>query len=279
MDITQRDVMLLFTMGLAVVAMSFIFPSLGIGGEQVQENEIPELDVNASQFDFTGERPPPPGAPNTGDLEWRADRDEQLNQVWLRGDTSGGVEMALLPPSSESDPVQVVINEWNSSGAVADTDTFNFTESDVGNTSVFVDEELGYRITLEPLTIDRDAGDYTIRYEVLAQTTDAGWLSGVPVVGAAVEGAQATAATLGWFVELSVWALTYVFELLANAVAIGSTVAIYFVSLITWLLTTYTSIVASAPGWVSVFVALPGILLGAVLGKIVIIAAGLLPTT
>jgi hypothetical protein len=278
MDITQRDVMLLFTMGLAVVAMSFIFPSLGIGGDQVTENEIPELDVNASQFDFTGERPPPPGAPNTGDLEWRDDRDEQLNQVWLRGDTSGGVEMALLPPSGPNDSVQVTINEW-SSGSVVYDERLNFSQSDVGNTSVYYNQSLGYRMTFEPLLIDRDAGDYTIRYEVLAQVTDAGWLSGVPVIGAAVEGAQATAATLGWFVELAVWALTYVFELLANAVVLASTVAVYFVSLITWLLTTYTSIVASAPGWVSVFVALPGILLGAVLGKIVIIAAGLLPTT
>lgn len=278
MDITQRDIYLLLTMGLAVVAMSFVFPGLGLGGDQVSENEIPELDVNASEFNFTGERPAAPGAPNTGDLVWKDNRSDQLNQVWLRGDTSGGVEMALLPPSSSTDPVEIIINDWQD-GNVQGSERFQFNQSDVGETTVFVNQSLGYRITLEPLTIDRSTGEYTVRFEVVSQVVDAGWAEGVPVLGTAIEGAQATAATLGWFVELIVWALTYVFQLLANAVAIAAKVSVYFVSLITWLLSTYTSIVASAGSWVAVFVALPGILLGAVLGKIIIIAAGLLPTT
>lgn len=278
-DITQRDVMLLFTMALAIVSMSFVFPSLGLADESVDANDIPEFAIDTSRFDFTSEFPDAPGSPSTGELAWVEEREDQLNQVWLRGDTSGGVEMVLLAPTAEDDPVEVLINEWNSSSAVEDTDTFTFNESDLDEEQVFVDEELGFRLRLEPLTIDRDAGEYVVRYEVIAQQVDAGWLEGVPVIGGVVEGTQATAATLVWFAEVAVWAVTYLFELIANAAGIAADVTTYLVGLLTWMSTTYAAVVASAGSWVAVFVALPGIIFSTVLGKLIIIGIGLLPTT
>jgi len=277
-DITQRDVMLLFTMALAIVSMSFVFPSLGLADESVDANDIPEFSINESRFQFGGSFPTAPGSPSTGELSWINGSNDQLNQVWLRGDTSGGVEMALLPPSSSTDPVQVIINEW-SSGSVTYSERFNFTQSDVGNETVFVNESLGYRLTLEPMTIDRDAGDYVIRYEIIAQQVDAGWLEGVPVLGTAVKGAQATAATLAWFVDIAVWAITYLFEIIANTAGVAADVTVYLVGLMAWLSTTYTSIVAAAGSWAAVFLALPGIIFSAVLAKLIIIGIGLLPTT
>lgn len=276
MNITQRDVQVIVVMSLAVISMSFIFPALGIGGEEVQDNDIPSLEMNSSRFDISGDIPAAPGSPNTGELVWKDSRDDQLNQVWLRGDTSGGVEMALLPPINGTRPLQVTISEWDS-GNVVYNERINFT--DTGQEEIFVNESLGYEMTFESLEVNDTAGDYTIRYEVVAQVVDSGWLSGVPVLGGAVEATQATAATLGWFIELAMWAITYVFDLIANAVGLTADVGIYLVSLINWLITSYTGIIASTAGWVSVFVALPGILLGTVLAKVVAVGIALLPTT
>jgi len=280
MNISQRDVMLLLTMGLAVVSMSFVFPALGLADESVSENEIPEFNVEPDRFEFAGEAPPAPGSPRTDELTWDDSRDDQFNQVWLEGDTTGGVEVALLPPdgdnATESDPLQITINEWDS-GSVSYTERLNFTSE--GQERVLINESLGYEMTFESLTVDGDAGVYEVRYDIRSQVVDSGWLSNVPVLGSAVEAGQATAATLGWFIEIAIWAIQWIFQLIGNAVAVGADVGVYLVTLITWLATTYASIVASANSWVAVFVALPGILLSAVLAKLVIIAVGLLPTT
>lgn len=279
MDITQRDVMLLLTMGVAVVSMSLVFPSLGLADETVSENDIPEFSINESRFQFAGEAPPAPGSPRTDELSYDESRDEQFNQVWLRGDTSGGVEVALLPPTGDttsSDPLQIVINEW-SSGSVTYSERLNFTSE--GQQEVFVNESIGYEMTFTALNVSDSAGYYEVRYNIRAQVVDSGWLSGVPVLGTAVEAGQATVAVLGWLIEILIWSIQWLFQLIGNAAAIAADVGIYLVRLITWLATTYAAIVASAGSWVSVFVALPGILLSAVLAKLVIIGVGLLPTT
>lgn len=274
-DITQQDVMLLLTMGLAVVSMSFVFPALGLADESVDANEIPEFTVDTARFDFAGDFPEAPGNPASGDLSYIEGRDEQLNQVWLRGDISSGEEMALIPPAG-GNPTQIVITEWDSQ-SIQNTHRLNFTQE--GQTSIFVNETVGYRIQFEALTLDDDAGEWEVRYEVLAQDTDSGWLSNVPILGGAVQLASGTAAVLGWFAEIIVWAFAFLFDLIANAVGLGGDVATYLITLIAWLTTTYTGIVASADAWVAVFVALPGILLSAVLAKFVIVGASLLPTT
>lgn len=277
MNITQRDVMLLFTMALAVVSMSMVFPSLGLGGEEVAENEIPELTVNSSRFDFADTFPAAPGSPRTEDLTWDDSRDDQYNQIWLDGDTSGGTEIALLPPetSSSSGP-QTIVNKWDA-GSVTYTETQNYTAA--GDTGYFYNESIGYELQFEALTVDDTNGIYEVRMTVRQEIGSSGWLSNVPVLGTAVDVGAATAATLGWFVEIAIWAITYLFTLIANGAGLAADIGIYLVTLLMWLITTYASIVGSAGSWVAVFVALPGILLSAVLAKFVIIGAGLLPTT
>lgn len=153
----------------------------------------------------------------------------------------------------------------------------NFT--DTGQSHIFVNESMGYRMTFESLKVNDTAGNYTVRYEVVSEQVDSGWLSGVPVLGATVEATQATAATLMWFIEISVWALVYVFDLVANAVGLATDVGVYVVGVVNWLITTYTGIISSVGGWPGVFIALPGLLLGAVLAKMVAVGITLLPTT
>lgn len=276
MDISQRDVMLLFTMGLAVVSMSFVFPALGLSGSNVAESDIPELDVNQSQFDFSGDFPTAPGSPRSEELTYDTSASDNFNQIWLEGDTSGGVEVVLLPPSG-GDPAHTRINDWDS-GSVAGFTEFDFSSN--GSTAIYDNDTTGYQIEFEALRIDDTAGYYEVRMTVRSDLQGSGgWLSNVPVLGSAIDVGVATAATLGWFVEIAIWAVVALFDVLLNAGTVAINVIIYFVTLMTWLTTTYTSIVAAAGSWVSVFVALPGIMLGAVLAKLVIIGLGMLPRT
>lgn len=269
--------MLLLTMGLAVVSMSFVFPGLGLANDSVAQNEIPQLSVNSSRFDFAGEFPAAPGSPRTEDLTWNNSSTDQLNQIWLEGDTTGGVEVVLLPPATSSGPgPQTRVNVWDT-GSVTYFETQNYTQA--GNTGYFYNDTVGYELQFDALTVSDADGLYKVRMTVRQEVGSSGWLSNVPVLGTAIDAGAATAATLGWFVEIAIWALTYVFTLGANAAGLAADVGIYLVTLMTWLATTYTSIIASADSWVAVFVALPGILLSAVLAKFVIIGAQLLPTT
>lgn len=277
MPITQRDVMLLLTMALAIVSMSFVFPALGLGGDQVQSNEIPEFDIDEDRFDLAGDFPEVPGSPSSGDLVWEDGRDDQLNRDYIRGDTSGGLEIFVDPDAPTGYNASVTLNEWDSGNVIY---TVDFLFSEVGDEHVYVNQSMGIEMTMEATEIsdDRDV----VRYTVESRTDGSGgggWLENVPLIGGAVEVASATGAVLGWFVEVFVWAALFLFDLIANTVAIGGEVAVYLVSLLAWMSTTYTGIVSAAQGWASVFVALPGVIFGTVLAKFVIIAVGLLPTT
>lgn len=277
MAITQRDVMLLFTMGLAVVSMSLVFPAMGLSDESVSSSDIPELSIDDSTFDLTGEVPEAPGGPGGGNLSWIDGREDQLNQAWPRGSTSGGIEIGLLTPNVDQ-PAHIFIAEWDS-GQLVGEDQHNFSSE--GETWIMINESMGIEAQFEVTLYNESAGNYAVEYDVLSlqQSGGGGWFSNLPVIGGAIDGVQSVATVLGWFVEMFAWASLYIIELIANAIAVAGTVGFYFVELITWLATTYSSIVAGANSWVSIFVALPGILLSVVLGKFVIIGIQLLPTT
>jgi hypothetical protein len=46
-----------------------------------------------------------------------------------------------------------------------------------------------------------------------------------------------------------------------------------------WMFSTYLGVVSGAPGWARVIVAMPSVLLAAVLAKFVAVGVSLLPTT
>lgn len=275
MNITKFDITIIACMSLSVVAMSFVFPALGLADTQTSENEIPELQMNSSQFDFAGDFPAAPGSPSEVDLKYTESQSLNPNQVWLEGDTSGGVEVVLLPPGA-GDPTQILINDWNA-GNASEVVRINFTAA--GETEYYTNESLGYELRFESLTIDETAGEYVVRMTIQSQVVDSGWLSNVPVLGSAVEAGQATAAVVGWFVEILVWAFVFVFELIANALGAVSSVMIYLISLLTWLSTTYAAVVTAAPSWTKLFVSIPAILLTYSLSKVIIIGVKMLPYT
>lgn len=277
MNISQRDVMLLLTMSLAVVSISFVFPALGLGGESVQENELPQFDIETDRFDVAGDFPASPGTPSSGTLIYDSEESVNQNQVWLTGGTDGGgYELVLLPNGTEAD---IRINEWNGSAFEG------YNQTIVGpNDSTGTVERDAWGITVETTERfdgdeDTSAGYYEVEYEIIDEPGDGGSLGErIPIVGSIISGTNALAGMVGWIGSIIYWAVQVFFEGILNITGIGYDISSYFIGLFSWLSSTYFGIVSSAgASWVSVFVALPGILLSVMLGKFAIIGVRLIP--
>lgn len=279
MDLTEFDIVILITMTLAVVSMSFVFPALGLADVDASENDLPRYEVSADRFSFAGDRPAPPGTPTQVNLSWNGTEGAYWsdNQVWLNGGTSGGTELLLLPNSTNDDAVDVRVNVW-SDGSVPDESTQTF-DSDGGSGIMQIND---YTLLWEATGYEYSNGNVTATVDVEIDeqpVSDGGWIGRIPVVGGLYGAGQATAATLGWFGAIAYWFVESTIQSGLNAIGVLIDVLSYLFGIITWLVSTYGAVITGAQSWVAIFVALPGILLSLVLAKIVMIGISLLPTT
>ena len=280
MDLTEFDIVILITMTLAVVSMSFVFPALGMVDVNASESDLPRFTIEEDRFSFAGERPEPPGTPTNIALDWNGSRPAAFsdNQVWLNGNSnSGGTELLLLPNATDG-VMEVQVNVWNSSGAVNQTTQQTFSS---GNESGHIDIN-GYSILWTVDSYETVGSDVRTDVSIEIDETvvsDGGWIGRIPVVGSLYSTGQATAATLAWFGSIAYWFVESFLQGSLNAIGVLVDVTTYLLSLIVWLISTYGSVITGADSWVAIFVALPGILLSFVLGKIVMIGISLLPTT
>lgn len=266
MNIGKFDLMVLVVMGLAVVSMSFVFPALGLSGVDTDEDDIPSLDIADDRFDLVGDSPRRPSSPTEGILYYDTTEDATFseNSIWLEGDSTNGVQLTLLQNVSDPSQADVLLTEWNSSG-VAEQDRVYITEND----SQGMLTAAGYEIAVET-TQRHDPPDLLeVEWRVDEDPRGEGPFS---FIGDMVN-------VLAWGITWIIWFITNTVEGGLNAVGMVVDVMTYLISLLGWLISTYGTIVASAPSWVAVFVALPGIILSAVLAKMVIIGVGLLPST
>lgn len=274
MNFGKTDFILLLTMTLAVVSMSFMFPALGItdSSDTANASDIPSFNITSDRFNLAGGFPQAPGTPTQGTLWFVAGEPSATseNRVWVDGDTSDGVEVFLSEDISSNNTGEVTVNTWDS-GSV--TSSSNETFSSTNDTFTLVSSEgFGFRFDVEE--IDTNESYYETSYQITQRPRDTGgFISGL--LGTAGD----TAKTLVWFGTIFFWASTFIVELGLNALGIIFDVVTFFITLLAWLTSTYTSVVSSASGFASVFVAIPGMILSIVLAKIVFLTINLLPTT
>ncbi len=280
MNFGKNDVMILLSMSLAVIGMSFVFPAVGLADADTGASEIPEYTLDTEPMDLAGELPESPGTPSRGtmDLDTSEPIEFSNNQVWLDGGTEGGTEMVLLPATSEDDTPELVVNNWES-GSVTGEERRNVTEG-----GQFVVNNFTYEVTFDVTQFDESNGydnaQYELEYNVRNQEADSGWLDRVPIVGGIIGAGEALAAIVAWIGSIIWWMFATVIDFTSAALVVLVDTVVFFVSLVTWLVTTYAAIVSNAnAGWVSLFVALPGIILSLEFGKLGLIAVSLLPTT
>lgn len=284
MDFGKFDIVLLTTMSLAVVIMSFTFPALDMTdqADEANESDIPEFNISSSQWDIAGEFPESPGTPARGTLI----HDEELgnsitgkNVHWLDRPKDQGLSVEVQNVSSD---FQIVVTNW---------------ENETGTPSVVYTDE--YPISSEGDTVLHQNGTWSIEFEVdslenyrqsnmTAEVSynildggdgSGGGLSALPVIGGIFGAAEELVGMLGWLGLIIRWFVATIFEIALGLLAILLSIMVFAVDIMVWLTTTYFSIVSGAGTFGSVFLMIPGILLFAEFAKLGMLGIKLLPTT
>jgi len=277
MDITKFDVMILVVSGLAVVAMSFVMPALGLSTISADQSDIPTLEMQADRFEVAGEQPAYPNTATSGVLTFNTTKDSAFsdNQLWLSGSGGGAgdTDLTLIQNATTSN-AEVTLTVYNSTG-VEDQDKLYI---DANNTSGVLIAS-NYTVAIE--TTDRHSPpDYLqVSWDISTQATTDSWIGRIPGVGALFDTADLVASVLAWGIESFIWFATSIVFGTVNLIGILIDISIYVLTLLAWLITTYAVVVSSAPAWTAVFVATPGIMLSVTLAKMGVILFRSLPAT
>lgn len=278
MNFGKFDVMILVTMALAIISMSFVFPALGLTNtDNANENDIPELDIQSDRFDIVGDLPERPRSTDSGVLVYRSyGFDNRDIDLYVDGGNLIVGTSAFAEGNGNTTPIRVFLNEFSSSSGLQ-IDSANTSLNETGDMAeLTVENETEYTVRYELIELRNEGTEEfeaQVRFQVIESPGSDGFLG--TIFGAA----DTLASTIAWIGTVFYWFSVSLFEVAGNALGAIYDVTSYFFSLIAWLTTTYTSIIGAAGGFASVFVSIPGILLAAILGKIVIIGVGLLPTT
>jgi len=280
MEFTSFDFKILMAASIAIIAMSYTFPALGLTGNgNVDPSDIPQFNITADQFDTANEFPDRPNSPSQGQLLFNEElAGESDNVVWLDGHTNNGTEVVLLNNGDFSDPEpQIRVNSWESGSAV-NTSIYNFTN--VGD--IKVHDDYGYEIqfTYDALiNLNETDQTYRVRYDIRSGPSDTNWIRRIPIVGGVFSAGQQLAAIVGWIGSIGWFYVVALIESSTKIVIAILDIVTFLISLLHWLTTTYFAIVANASGYAAVFVLIPGIMLFVEFAKLAMIGVGLLPFT
>lgn len=281
MNINKFDMFILIVTSIAVITMSFTFPALGLSGNQQNESDIPEFNITKGAADFAREEPKYPGTPSEGTLHYinGSESWEDNRQVYLERGNTEYLLSFFDDNSGGSTPVwHANLIKFNSSGSY--TNDVNINESEAKE---LCSVDSAYCVGLNNLNvINNSTGneEAELDWEVTTQPSDQNWLGRLPVVGSIISGANQLASIVGWGISIIWHYVVYVMTVIANVLLIFYNIITFVITFIAWLTTTYGNIVSGAPAaWVSVIVAIPGILLSLVFMKLIAVGIHLLPLT
>lgn len=289
MQFQFRDIGLIVGLSIAIVFMSYTFPALGLVEEDsATADDIPEFNITASQFDFTGDFPDRPGTPSQNRLVWDDEIGERgtENDVWLWGDRdSVGLQLVMSDlfntHTGPGEPLTLRAM-WFFDGVQQNTTDYNVTGRWENNNRVWVnknstgdDERIQFEI------LEHDLDDRTVvQYTIDQQPEDEGWIERIPIVGGVFSAGEQLASIVGWIGAVIWWGISWFFEIALNLLALLLKTVTFMVSLFHWLMSSYFGLVAGAPSaWSKVVVTIPGLILFLEFAKVTMIAISLLPTT
>lgn len=277
MNFGATDIMILVSMLMAIVIMSFTFPALGMTdqADQVNTSEFPDLQISGDRFDFAGDFPSNPGSPSQFTLEWReALGSNSSNGRWLDGDTTDGTFIMIVNPKLllDNHTGQVRLEEWPDPGL--NQENFNFSSEGETHRFQAFDYEIFVEIT-QYVNRTAESGEPGINADAEITIQDqpesgSGWISRIPIIGGLFGAGEALASGLTWIGSIIWWGITWMFELIANGLGILVDLGLYIIGLLNWLATTYASVISGADSFAAVALAVPGVILTIPLVKIVI---------
>lgn len=280
MNFSKFDMSILIVMSLSVILMSFLFPALGMSdGGAVNESEIPEFNASSSSFDLVGEYPDQPSQPTSGTLDYDATRGatgnsiEGYSLVWINRPKDTGNSLEIQ--NTSTDGLDVVLTNYSSTGS--SQARVDISSGSVGET--YLIQEYDWVIELEV----RELENYQepnmsalVDYDIKASPESDEGLSSIPLIGGT---ADQIAQVVGQIAIAFGWASAVIVQTVISGVLTVFNLAQYMVGMGFWMVSTYTAVVASAPSWASVVLAVPAVLLFAEFAKLTAVVISLLPTT
>lgn len=295
MNFTKFDVVILFTMSLAIVLLSFIFPAVGMAdaSNETSTGEVPEFNISSSKWDIAGDFPDRKkrsSTPTTGTLVFEQNRSEGgfSKSAWMYGDESDGWKLSLVNNGTDSDTILRSKLEYYFSGNVQlafyDPDPGEFNDSHPFEPTEInsADGNWSIEMTLQEYDNNDTANFYgEVDYEIFNQPEVDGtsWISRIPIVGGIFDVTDQIAGVLVWIGSVGWWFVATLFEVGITGVSILLTTMIYAVSMGGWLTASYTSVIAAASGWASVILLIPAVLLFLEFAKLTMIGISLFPYT
>jgi len=284
MEFSKFDIVLITSMTLAIIVMSYMFPALGLADatNETQGDDIPEFNLSTSQFDIVGAFPDSPGGTSSGDLRWYENGSDGSQKELLNSDYQDGLSHNIINEGSTATPdVEVSLIDWVS-GSNDQED--NFTASSEGQTDTLclLNQKRAYEIDYEVTDYENSGqSNFTaaVDYDIQKQPADSGWISRIPIVGALFGAGQQLASIVGWIGAIIFWGFGTVVEVAVTIVTILFGIMSYGVDMGQFLTSTYTNVIAGVDGWASVILLVPAAILFAEFVKIAMIGISLLPTT
>lgn len=281
MNFTHTDMMIIISMTIAVVVMTFVFPAADLANaDEAESSDIPEFDIDSSRFDFAGDFPSTPD-PSSGTLTFDNNRSDEFaddREDYHHGDRADGVRSRLVGVSANS-VVSVSLQEMLN-GGINQSEQVNL--ENVGETKEIHNDSMGYTVqyTLESRE-NNGTSDvvFDVDYKIVERPEDTSFIGSIPVIGSAFSAAETLANVLGWIGSVLFWLFGTLFEVTFNLVGVLFDVMVFGIDTASWLVTTWQAIAAGSASWAQVFVAIPGLLLFLEFGKLVMIGISLLPTT
>lgn len=286
MNFGKFDMVLLTTMALAVVLMSFTFPAMGMAdsSNETAADDIPEFDVNSTEWDIAGEFPSEPGTPSSGTIQYDEEQGSGitgLSLIWIDRPKSDGTSLEVQNDTLSNGNVDVVVTDFNSSAAsgrdAQDRYTLNGNEG-----QTFIHENTTWTIEF---TVDRVENfkesnmTVDVKWNILESEDENGGVAAIPVIGTLYNAGQQLAAMLAYLGDIILWFLATLLDLALTVIGILLNIITYAVDMSSWLITSYFDIVTAAESYAAVIVVVPGVLLFVEFAKLAMIGVSLLPMT
>lgn len=263
MDITPLDITILVASTVGVILMSFTFPALGLTGEEVTQDDVPQFDIETDRFDMVGDFPTRPAGPDGGTLVQYSDAGSGQAQDWITGDASDGEVISLLNDGNDTHPQwEIYIADWDNENTTNEVRTL-INESE---TKVINEDEWEFVVTLDREYAgnqeDRIVAEATYGIENDPTTEDTAWYSGIPVIGDTADGLQWISRMLVYLGSIFQWFVLTLVQFVWNMSFAVIQVVTFVFGLASFLVDTYTSITSSASlaSWAQVILMIPGVL-------------------
>lgn len=284
MNFTAFDIKILITMVTACIVLSIVFTGLGMSEQTVSTNDVPELDISSDRFDLIGDFPDYPSNPSSGKLQYYEDSESSAlshsrwldREVGTNGNTISGTQINFIETlNSTASNREMEFNIFD-----AESGNISAVTLDVGETATL--NMNGYEVVVE-FESERDDSNSEyyaqLDWELASQPGESDFLTRIPVVSTLYSVGQGVAAFVGWIGSILLFFCVTTYVVIVEIVSTLFKLMVFFLELLYWMNATYLNIMFTGDSFVALILFIPAVLVYIMVGKLVLVAVSVLPTT